>query len=40
MVSRAISYFGDPFKGKCVVTQGGLLFPMIFNVVVYAVLWH
>ena len=38
MVAWAGSYFGDPFKGQRGVTQGNPLPPMIFNMVVDAVL--
>ena len=38
MVSRAGGYFGAPFKGRRGVNQGDPISPMIFNVVVDAVL--
>ena len=38
MVARAVSYFGDPFKGQRGMTQGDPLYPTIFNMVVDAVL--
>ena len=38
MVARASGYFGCPFKGYQGVTQGNPLSPMIFNVVVDAVI--
>ena len=40
MFARFGGYFGDPFKVHCGVTQGGLLSPTIFKVVVDAVPWH
>ena len=40
MVARAGGYFGTGFKGKRGVTQGDLLSPTIFNVVVDAVVCH
>ena len=40
MVTRARGYYGTPFKGVLGVTQGGLLYPTIFNVVLDVVLWH
>ena len=40
MIARSGVYFGTPFKVQCVVTQGELLSPTIFNVVVDGVLYH
>ena len=40
MVARAGGYFGLPFKGYRVVTQGDPLSPTLFNVVVDAVIRH
>ena len=40
MVARACGYFRDPFKGQCVMTQGYLISTIIFNMLVYTVLWH
>ena len=40
MGSRAFGYFGLPFKGYHSMTQGDLLSPMLFNVVVYAIIRH
>ena len=40
MVARAGGYYGEAFKGARGVTQGDLLSPTIFNVVVYAVVRH
>ena len=40
MVARAGSYYGKGFKGGREVTQGDLLSPTIFNVVVDAVVRH
>ena len=40
MVARAGGYYGDAFKGAWGVTQGNLLSPTIFNVVVDAVVHH
>ena len=40
MVARAGSYYGKGFKGERGVTQGDLLSPTIFNVVVDAVVRH
>ena len=41
MVARAGGYYGKSFKVfRGGLTQGGLLSPTIFNVVVDAVVWH
>ena len=40
MVARAGGYYGEAFKGVWGVTQGDLLSPTIFNVVVDAVVRH
>ena len=40
MVARADGYYGKAFKGDRGVTQGDLLSPTIFNVVVDAVVRH
>ena len=40
MVERAGSYYGKGFKGERGVTQGDLLSPNIFNMVVDAVVRH
>ena len=40
MVARAGCYYGTGFKGERVVTQGDLLSPIIFNVVVDVVVRH
>ena len=40
MVVRAGGYYGEAFKGDRGVTQGDLLSPKIFNVVVDAVVRH
>ena len=40
MVEKYVSYFGAPFKGQHGVTQVDPLSPVIFNVLVYAVLRH
>ena len=40
MVAKADGYFGRPFKGYQGVTQGDPLSPIIFNVVVDAVICH
>ena len=40
MLARAGGYYGEEFKGKRGVTQGDLLSPTIFNVVVDAVVRH
>ena len=40
MVSRVGSYYGEKFKVFWGVTQGGLLSPIILNVVVDAVVHH
>ena len=40
MVARAGGYYGTSFKGERRVTQGDLLSPTIFNVVVDAVVRH
>ena len=40
MVARVIRYFGAPVKVQNGVTQGDPISPMVFNVVVYSVLWH
>ena len=40
MVARAGGYYGKGFKGGMGVTQGNLLSPTIFNVVVDAVVRH
>ena len=40
MVARAGGYYGDAFKGAQGVTQGYLLSPTIFNVVVDVVVRH
>ena len=40
MVARAGRYYGKGFKGERGVTQGDLLSPTIFNVVVDAVVCH
>ena len=40
MVARAIGYYGEAFEGGRGVTQGYLLSPTIFNVVVDAVVRH
>ena len=40
MVAWSSGYSGGPFKFKCGMTQGNPLSPMIFNVVVDAVLHH
>ena len=40
MVAKSGGYFGVPFKGHRGVTKGGPLSPMIFNVVLDAVLYH
>ena len=40
MVAKVGEYFGYPFKGQCGVTQGGALSPIIFDLVVDAVLRH
>ena len=40
MVENSGRYFGDPCKGHRSLTQGYLLYLMIFNVVVDAFLWH
>ena len=40
MVARTGGYFGLMFKGYRGVTQGDPLTPMIFNVVVDAVICH
>ena len=37
MMKKSDGYFGTPFKGYRGVTQGGLLYPTIFNVVIDAV---
>ena len=34
MVARAGKYYGTAFQGKCGVTQGDMLYPTIFIVVV------
>ena len=39
MVSRVEGYYGTDFKGEIGVTQGDLLYPTIFNVVVDAVVF-
>ena len=40
MVARLGRYYGTPFKGHQGVTQGGLISPTIFNMVVNAVICH
>ena len=40
MVARVVGYYGEAFKGARGVTQGDLLSPTIFNVVVDAVVRH
>ena len=40
MVARAGGYYGMDFKGERGVTQGNLLYPTIFNMVVGAVVRH
>ena len=40
MVARLVGYYGEAFKGERGVTQGDLLSPTIFNVVVDAVVRH
>ena len=40
MVARAVGYYGAPFRLDIGVTQGDPLLPTIFNVVVYAVIFH
>ena len=40
MVSRVGGYYGTGFKGERGVTQGDLLSPTIFNVVVDVVVRH
>ena len=40
MVARSSRYFGLPSKGYCSATQGNLLFPTLFNVVVDAAIRH
>ena len=40
MVARAGSYYGTTFRGEIGVTQGDLMSPTIFNVVVDAVVRH
>ena len=40
MVAWAGGYYGEPFRGKRGVTQGEPLLPIIFNVVVDAVVRH
>ena len=40
MVARAGGHYGKTFKGERGVTQGDLLSPTIFNVVVDAVVRH
>ena len=40
MVAKSGRYFGRPFKGYQVVTQGDPLSPTIFNVVMDAVIHH
>ena len=38
MVARAGGYFRIPFKGYCSITQGNPMSPIIFNVVMEAVI--
>ena len=40
MVTRAGRYFGVTFKGYRGVTQGDLLYPTIFNMVVKTIIHH
>ena len=40
MVARAVSYYSAPFKGSRGVTQGYLLSPTIFNMVVDTVICY
>ena len=40
MVTRAGGYFGLTFKGYRGVTQGDLLYPTIFNMVVKTIIHH
>ena len=40
MVARAGGYFGLLFKGYCSVTQGDLLYPTLFDVVMDTVIRH
>ena len=40
MVARAGGYYGEAFKGSRGVTQGDPISPIIFNVVVDAVVRH
>ena len=40
MVLKARNFWGSLFRTKRGVAQGNLVFPMIFNIVVYAVVWE
>ena len=40
MVAQAGEYYGAPVRGERGFTQGDQLFPIIFNVVVDAVVCH
>ena len=40
MVDRAGLYYGTLLKGCLGFTQGGLLSPTIFNMVIDAMIWH
>ena len=40
MVERASGYYRYPFQGSWGVTQGGPMYPCIFNVMVYVIIYH
>ena len=40
MVAQAGGYYGEPFQGEIGVTKGDPMSPIIFNMVVYAVVRH
>ena len=40
MVARAGGHYGEPFHIERSITKEGLIYPIIFNVVVYMVVRH
>ena len=40
MVPKQAGYFGRPFRAKWDVWQGDILSPVIFNIMMDAVIWY
>ena len=39
VVTKQATFYGEPFQATCSVTQGDIVFPMLVNIVVDAVIY-